>query len=338
MFTRRAFLIASMGAMACGHRLRDFPFDGGVGEGGRGLLVRYVGVGCFWMELFGVGVLTDPFWSHLPLGKVAFGRIAPDPAQIEPHLPPLKNVQAVVVGHGHYDHVLDLPYVIDKLHPQAKVIGSRTLRHTFAPLQLSRPIVDVNSQAANPERLGEPVLLAGGRLRIRPILSGHPTQYAGFHLFKKSLTVDRTTPPTRARHFQEGMTLAYLIDWLRSDGTVMARVYVQTSSTGAPAGFFPASLLEEAPVDVALLAMDCANQKAKGRATVMDFLQPRAVIFCHWEDFFRPKTRPPREIVKVNLPKLKARVPSTENMHVYFPRWDAQFLFHNSRMVNPADL
>ena len=78
-----------------------------------------------------VGVLTDPFWSYFSLGHVAFGRIGPDPKQIEPHLPDLSHVQGVLVGHAHYDHVMDLPYVIDRLHSNASIVGSRTLKRIF---------------------------------------------------------------------------------------------------------------------------------------------------------------------------------------------------------------
>ena len=68
-----------------------------------------------------------------------------------------------------------------------------------------------------------------------------------------------------------------------------------------------------------------ANLRAKGRDNILDRLEPRAVVFCHWEDFFRPKTRPPREIVKVNLDKLREANPSTPERAIYFPSWGAVF-------------
>ena len=223
--------------------------------------------------------------------------------------------------------MMDLPYVIDRLHSNASIVGSRTLKRIFAPMQLSKRWVTVNDRVSTETRMGEPLWLANGRVRVHPILSGHPNQYLMFHLFKGSLKEDRKTPPTRVRHYQEGMTLAYLVDWMRPDGSVQARVYVQTSSTGYPAGFFPQTLLDEAPVDVGLISMDSANYKAKGRHTILDFLKAKAVIFCHWEDFFRPKTKPPVEIVKVNLAKLKECLPSTPAQRLFFPAWDSEYHF-----------
>jgi len=117
------------------------------------------------------------------------------------------------------------------------------------------------------------------------------------------------------------------VAWLDESGQIEKRVYVQTSSTGEPAGFFPSSLLTEHPVDVALLTMDCANLKAKGKHTIMDYMHPKHVVFCHWEDFFRPKTKPPHEIVKVNLPKLRDVVRLDTATRYFFPSWDAEFFF-----------
>jgi L-ascorbate metabolism protein UlaG (beta-lactamase superfamily) len=327
MLTRRALLMSSLAATACGSSLKHFEFDRGTVGDETGLKAHFMGVCCFYIEFGGIGLMTDPFWSHLSLRRVAFGRIGPDPRQIDPYLPSLGNCHAVLVGHNHYDHVMDLPYVIDKLHPEALIGGSRTLVHTFAPMRLGREWHALNDRAASVDQVGAPLMAAGGRLRILAIRSGHPAQYLGFHLFRKQLSEERSSPPTRVGHYQEGLTLAYLVDWLNEEGSVAARVYIQTSSRGDPDGFFPASVLEQAPVDLAVLAMDCANKKAKGETNIIDFIQPKAVIFCHWEDFFRPKTKPPREIVKVNLPKVKAAMPVNSNTQYYFPYWDSEYRF-----------
>ena len=91
------------------------------------------------------------------------------------------------------------------------------------------------------------------------------------------------------------------------EGRVAKRAYVQTSSTGYPAGFAPPKVFEEHPVDVALLPMDCANLKASGATpNLIDTLKAPDVIFCHWEDFFEPKAGVPKEIMKVDLPALRA--------------------------------
>lgn len=311
------------------------PLDPGVQTSGSSsdLVIEWTGVGAFWMAHDGVSVLTDPFWSHYPLGRVVFGTLPPDPEQIDPWLPPLDEVRAVLVGHGHYDHVSDLPYVAPRLHPDAVVLASQTVAHTFAPAELPRPIVPVNADRASETEAGRWVSIAEGRARVLPIASGHPAQYGPIHLYTQHLTEDRRTPPTRVGHFQEGATLAFLVDFMDEQGGIAHRVYIETSSVGLPAGAVPPAILDAHPVDVALVAMDIANLEARGETTILDLLNPPTVIFCHWEDFFRPKDRPPREIHKVDLRRLREALPDTETRRMVFPEWGARYVFPRE----PAD-
>jgi hypothetical protein len=224
--------------------------------------------------------------------------------------------------------MLDLPYVAPHLAPNAVVLGGQTLRHTLAPLDLPLEFVDMNDHLATPERMGTWHSIAGGRVRVMAIASGHPNNYAFVHLWTGVLSADRAAAPERAADYLEGITLAYLVDFLSESGEIAHRIYVQTSSRGWPDGFFPPALLEERPVDVALLAMDCANISAQERPRpILDFLQPKSVIFCHWENFFRTKQQSPRDIVKVNLPRLKRWFDQHATQPVYFPGWDTRYQF-----------
>ena len=176
-------------------------------------------------------VLTDPFWSHLPFRQIAFGKTPSDPKQVDPYLSDLAQVEAVLVGHSHYDHVLDLPYVAAHLAPNATVLGGNTLAHTLAPLALPLQMTPINDLCASPQKNGQWIPLANERIRVLPIASGHPNNYAFIHLWTDGLTKDRTRPPIRASHFQEGRTFAFLVDFF--DGrNIQHRVYIQTSSRG----------------------------------------------------------------------------------------------------------
>ncbi len=300
---------------ACNPVPRRFAFDvGAAPTAAAGIVVRFFSVGCFLVESGGTALLTDPFFSHLKLKRVVHGPVVPDPPQVEPYLPLMGNVEAAVVGHAHYDHLLDLPAVAPAFAPRARIFGSTTMAHTFAPTGLSREVVVVN------DRVGQ--WLEAGALRVLPIASGHPDNVPGIHLFQKRLTEPRTEPPIKASDYQEGDTFAYLVDFPEH------RVYVQTSSRGYPDGFFDPAILAERPVDVALLAMDCANIQARGRGpSIIDFLAPRHVVFCHWGDFFRGKDEPRWEGVKVDLPRLTRNLPSTDRTTYTFPAWDSVHAF-----------
>lgn len=327
--SRRSFLSSATTLLAgCGSGLANFPFDRGInansGSSSTDLRVTYFSVGCTLIERGGVAVLTDPFFTHLPLSTVAFGDVVPNPRASAPYLRRFSDVQAILVGHAHYDHVLDLPPVTGAVAPGARVLGSQTLKHVFANAKLRRPVVAVNNYAASPTRPGTWLTLAGGRVRVLPIVSGHPNQYLCFHLYADKLKQDLNKAPSSAGDYQEGMTLAYLVDFMAPDGqTRLDRVYIQTSSTGYPAGFFPAGERDKHPVRLAVLAMDCANIKARGQRSIIDYIQPRNVLFCHWEDFFRPKSGTPYEVMKVDLPDLRRKLKTTPRLRYIFPSWDS---------------
>jgi L-ascorbate metabolism protein UlaG (beta-lactamase superfamily) len=326
--SRRAFVGGLISSTACGRSLKHFPFDHS-DPPSEGVEITYFSVGCMRIRFQGRTLLTDPFFSHIPFSRVAFGKTISDPKQYTPYLKEVRDVDAVLVGHSHYDHVLDLSAIAPHLAPNAQIFGSQTLNHTYAASKLPRPIVPVNEMLATEKENGTWIPIPEQNMRILPIRSNHPTQYLFLHLFTEKLNEDRRTPPIRASDYQEGITIAYLVDFLHPQTQeVQCRVYIQTSSTGYPAGYFPPSILEEKSVDVAVLAMDCANIKAAGtEQSIIDFLSPSSIVFCHWEDFFRTKDKEPKEIVRVNLAKLKESLPSTPNRRYVFPYWDRSYIF-----------
>ena len=327
--TKRRFLksLTGVALTACGGSLKHFSFDTySKMDANLGLELTFYGVGCFGIRCRGSQILTDPFFTYLPLMKVAFGTVLPDPKQVDPYITELQDVAAMLVGHAHYDHNLDLPYIAEKLHKNSYVLGSKTLKHTFAPNNLPTPFVVMNDRVATQETLGEWWVHPNKKFRVLPILSAHPNQYLFFHLYKKNISEDRTTVPKKVHHYQEGMTFAFLIDFLNIEGQPDVRVYVQSSSTGLPMGAFPKSILDEKSIDIACVAMDCANKKMNGEVSVIDEYPATHTFFCHYEDFFRTKEQVPKEIVKVDLPKAKEFFLDTSKQAFYFPKADARFI------------
>ena len=182
LYSRRFFVTGLLSLSACRRSLQSFPFDP-PSTLETGLSVTYFSVGCLKIRLGDRTILTDPFFSHLPILQVAFGTIDSDPDQYTQYLDDLEGVDAVLVGHSHYDHTLDLPVVSSRLAPHAKIFGSRTLMHTYAASNLPRPIIPVNQHLAAPKRHGTWLSIPEKHIRILPIQSGHPNQYLFFHLY-----------------------------------------------------------------------------------------------------------------------------------------------------------
>jgi L-ascorbate metabolism protein UlaG (beta-lactamase superfamily) len=70
-------------------------------------------------------ILIDPYYTRVKIFDTLLKRIAPDPAAIGAALPAPERVAAIVVGHTHSDHALDVPWIA--AHSACKVVGSRSL-------------------------------------------------------------------------------------------------------------------------------------------------------------------------------------------------------------------
>jgi hypothetical protein len=112
------------------------PAEGGTplccARGTEGITVQYLGVGGWLFRFGGDALLTAPFFSNPSLLDVGVGGIAPDTATIDRFLPPVGDVSALLMGHGHYDHLMDVPYILRRHAPEAQLFGSATATNLVA--------------------------------------------------------------------------------------------------------------------------------------------------------------------------------------------------------------
>lgn len=94
----------------------------GRSDGGTALRIRWLGTAGHIIETKRTTVLVDPFLSRPGLLRVAARPLVPDEAAIRAHLP--ERVDAVLLGHSHYDHLLDAPTIAR--WTGAQIVGSRT--------------------------------------------------------------------------------------------------------------------------------------------------------------------------------------------------------------------
>ena len=89
-----------------------------------GVRVTYLGTNGYQFEFKGHALLVDPYFSRVDLLSVALGaRIQPNASRINDglnHLAP--KADAILVTHGHFDHLLDVPTVMAKT--RARLIAS----------------------------------------------------------------------------------------------------------------------------------------------------------------------------------------------------------------------
>src|SRR6188768_3330128 len=83
--------------------------DAASGRGG--VRITYLGVNGYQFETDGHALVVDPYFSRIPLCAVAFNqRVDPDEFRLRQGFPHIRSrVDAVLVTHAHFDHLLDVP-------------------------------------------------------------------------------------------------------------------------------------------------------------------------------------------------------------------------------------
>ena len=98
------------------------------------LSIQYLGVGGHIFRFRDSAIMTAPsitnpsFWLLGP-----FMPISADTDLIDRYLPDVSDVESILVGHAHYDHLMDVPYVMQTKALSSHVYGSATMAHTIAP-------------------------------------------------------------------------------------------------------------------------------------------------------------------------------------------------------------
>jgi L-ascorbate metabolism protein UlaG (beta-lactamase superfamily) len=261
--------------------------------------VRYLGVGGVLLAHGSDAILTAPLYSNPSLVEFALDhQIRPDPMVID-RLFPVEGTaaQAILVGHSHYDHLMDVPYVALHHAKNAKVYGSQTTANLLH--SMGARVVSLDGMALDPG-LGQPGQWVNvtSTMRVMAIRSEHSDQFElklvgmgmPFHLFRGEQETPLPQPPTQASGWPEGRVFAYLIDFLDGAGQPVFRAYFQDSGANRDIGLPTPAQLEawgRRTVDLALICVGGEWGRLRGHPEhLIRALNPRFAVLIHWEDFF----------------------------------------------------
>jgi len=143
------------------------------------LSIQYFGIGSTLISYKGKSVFTDPCFSTPSLQEVAFGRVVTDTALIKLLKPTLQHVKFTLIGHAHYDHLMDLPYLATHHLPKkSTVIGCQTAENLIASANIPQKFVIANVLKGNYETSGKWIFSKDSTIRVMVFAGHHPPQIA----------------------------------------------------------------------------------------------------------------------------------------------------------------
>ncbi|HYO54373.1 MBL fold metallo-hydrolase [Archangium sp.] len=203
------------------------------------------------------------------------------------------DVSWLMVGHSHYDHLMDVPYVWQSYTPRARILGSQTTRHILAsfkeiPEDHVRPIEE--SEVAKDGQMGKwiPDKKESPSVRVLAIKSDHAAHVLGIHLISRGKYTEarKEQPRSGLSDWKEGETYAYLVDFLNPDGSIDFRIHFQDAASSAEWGRLPEEVKREYPrVDLSIACTGGYEQARGYPETILSQTRPRHVILGHWEHF-----------------------------------------------------
>lgn len=270
----------------------------------------YLGVGGWIIERGDVQIIAAPLFTNPSFLRTGMLGIRSDTARVSAYMSPydVSHARAILVGHAHYDHLMDVPQVARRHAPDARILGSETVKNTLGTWSGLMDRVDlVEDYAADQESPGRWMTLGPG-LRVLPLRSKHAPHFNGLTLYQGTTDEPFIEEPRWATEWLDGPTYAFLIDFLDADGSVAFRVYYQDAVVQAPLGFAPDALIAERPVDAAIFVPATFDQVEWHPEAFVENLHPTWVLLGHWEDFFRSPAESTRSILLTDIGQFRSRL------------------------------
>ena len=240
-----------------------------------GLELQWIGTAGFRLAYQGTVIWIDPYVTRLPLSAVATRRVVPSSPEAVARW--VDRADAILVGHTHFDHALDVPAIARGAG--CKAYGSSSLLHLMQIHGLAEQAVVVE-----PKRSYEV-----GPFRFHFVPSVHSKLQLGLGIpYSGELTCEHVDGLT-AQAYKCGQVFGLCIE------VAGVTIYHQGS----------ADLLEDEivdrDVDVFLCGISGRRFTPKYLERVIRALDPKLVVPMHYDNFFRPLDEPARFSFNVDL-------------------------------------
>jgi L-ascorbate metabolism protein UlaG (beta-lactamase superfamily) len=250
-------------------------FDVPAAEPDAPLSATWMGVATLLLDDGSSALMTDGYFSRPSLAQVAGGKLSPSPARVDGCLAraDVSRLEAVVPVHTHIDHVMDSALVADRTG--AQLVGGESAANVGRGYGLpeDRLVAAVS---------GVPIEL--GAYEITLVQSQHcpPDRFPG-------VISEPLTPPVKVSAYRCGEAWSTLIQH-RPSGR---RLLIQ-GSAGYVKGALDGYRAEVVYLGVGQLGVQPRSYVSDYWTEVVRAVGARRVILIHWDDFFRPLSKPLR--------------------------------------------
>lgn len=291
---RRFVVLALLLLGACAHEPEQLHLRVSKEQNVEGPKIQFLGVGGWLLHWQDEGLLFAPSFSNpggMGLRGIPALLVAADNQRIDTYMPRADDVTMLLVGHAHYDHLMDVPRVMQKYTPKATVYGSETVAHILHAadppvLRVQVPQPHQISPVGCLECRGDWFVSSGGHIRAMPIQSMHAGYLFGINPLQGSYDRDLDHVPRTLFGWKQGQyDLAWLVDLLDEQGRPVYRIHFQDAAANPPYGF-PPQLGDGKGIDVEILSAGDWEQVERYPQALLRVTQPRLVLIGHWENFF----------------------------------------------------
>jgi L-ascorbate metabolism protein UlaG (beta-lactamase superfamily) len=241
------------------------------------LSVTWLGVATLLVDDGASALMTDGFFSRPSLAAVGLRKLAPSAARVDGCLTRagVRQLEAVIAVHTHFDHALDSPLVAERTG--AQLVGGTSAANIARGHGLSEDRIVVADS-------GTPITL--GAYDVTLIESHHcpPDRFPG-------VITAPVVPPAKVSAYRCGEAWSVLIHHRPTD----RRLLVQGS-----AGYLPGAL-QGRRADVVYLGL--GQLGLQSQRYLLEYwnetvraVGARTVVGIHWDDFFRPLSEPLRAL------------------------------------------
>lgn len=236
--------------------------------------LTYLGTAGFVLKDGFRTVVLDPYVSRAPLTTLLAKPLVSDAALVNRILP---HANDVLIGHSHYDHILDAPELCRQTG--ARLIGSR------ATMMVGRAAGLPEHQLVETEGRED---IACGHWTVRGFPSRHGKVVLGRVAFPGDIKRPPKWPP-RMHELKHGLVLNWLVD------TGGFRVMHIDSAD------FIADELGGHHADVLCLCAVGRKYRPNYVKEAISLVKPRWVVPCHWDTMLTPIDASPSMMPGVNL-------------------------------------